>query len=153
MTVDRYTGCPARTSDEVLLYPGPKVVVTTICVHTPRVRYPVARLTQISRIEVRGYPALVGAVGVGAVELMIAVPFAVAYGSGLLACAGVLLAIGIGLGALVDSRRNPRLMVLSAVYRGRRVELFSTRDKAEFGRVRLAVIRAVEASRDHLPGR
>jgi hypothetical protein len=99
MAVDRGIDTPGQNGGWILLYPGPKIVVTTWWVENSNGRYPIAQLTRVSRIE----------------------------------------------------QRSPRWMALRAIYRGREVELFSTNDKAEFERVRLAVIRAVEAGRDPRP--
>jgi hypothetical protein len=46
---------------------------------------------------------------------------------------------------------HPRWMEIRAVHRGVEVLLFSTRDKADFERVRRALIRAVEINRSTLP--
>jgi hypothetical protein len=83
--------------------------------------------------------------------MLIALPFAVVAGSAPMVVAGALAASGVGLGVLVDSRRNPRWMALRAVYRGREVELFSSTRRRDFELVRLAVIRAVEAERNSRP--
>jgi hypothetical protein len=48
---------------------------------------------------------------------------------------------------VVDRRRNPRWMELRAIHHGRETVLFRSRDQREFGQVRRAVIRAVEAHR------
>ena len=50
---------------------------------------------------------------------------------------------------LPDAPRRP--MELRADYAGRRVTLFSSRDRSEFEKVRRAVIRAVEANRPLRP--
>jgi hypothetical protein len=52
---------------------------------------------------------------------------------------------------LVDARINPRWMELRAAYRGTEVLLFSSRNAADFERVRRALIRAVEVNREFLP--
>jgi hypothetical protein len=49
------------------------------------------------------------------------------------------------------TRRSPRWMEIRAVHRGLDVLLFGTRDKAEFERVRRALIRAFEINEPPLP--
>lgn len=63
---------------------------------------------------------------------------------------GVRLAISDLRGVVRYSRRNPRSMAIEAVHRGDPVTLYSTRDETEFGRVRRALIRALERDRDRL---
>jgi uncharacterized protein DUF6232 len=150
MAIDRGIHRPDQNG-WVVLYPGPKIVVTTWWVDTPAGRYPVAQLSDVTRIEVDGHSARSAALFAGALELLISLPFAVLGGSALMVVAGLLAAFGIGVGVLVDSRRNPRWMALRARYLGREVELFSTTYQPEFERVRLAVIRAVEAGRYSRP--
>ena len=148
MAVDRGLQRPDRNEGWAVLYPGPEIVVTTWWVDTRGVRYPVSQLSEITRMEVDGHLARAAAVYAGVVEMAIALPFAAIAGSGLMVAAGLLAAFGVGVGVLVDTRRNPRWMALRAVYNGREVELFQTTYRPEFERVRLAVIRAVEAGRD-----
>jgi hypothetical protein len=147
MTVDRWVQRPDQNDEWVVFYPGPKIVVTSWWVDTPAGRYPVAQLSAVTRIEVDGHSARSAALFAGALEVLIALPFAVIGSSALMVAAGLLAAFGVGVGVLVDSRRNPRWMAVRANYLGRPVELFSTTDQAEFERVRLAVIRAVLAAR------
>lgn len=145
MAVDRGLQRPDRNEGWVVLYPGPDIVVTTWWVDTRGVRYPVSQLSEVTRVEVDGHRARAAAVYAGVVEMAIALPFAAVAGSGLMVVAGLLAAGGVAVGVLVDTRRNPRWMALRAVYNGREVELFQTTHRREFQRVRLAVIRAMEA--------
>jgi hypothetical protein len=63
---------------------------------------------------------------------------------------GVRLAINDLRGVVRYTRRNPRWMTIEALHRGDPVTLYSTRDETEFGRVRRALIRAIERDRDRL---
>ncbi len=130
----------------VYLYPGPRIVVTNRWIDNAQGRYLVRDLQPITRVEVRAHPAWTMALVFGAIELVLAVPLAAVYGSAMLLCVGLVSAAGLGTALLVDGRRNPRWMALVAVYRGQEITLFSTRDQLEFGKVRRAVIRAVEAN-------
>ncbi|MDG6100942.1 hypothetical protein Daura_01580 [Dactylosporangium aurantiacum] len=130
----------------VYLYPGPRIVVTNRWIENAQGRFLVRDLRPIIRAEVRAYPAWTMALIFGAIELLLAVPLAAVYGSAMLLCVGLASAVGLGIALLVDGWRNPRWMALVAVYRGQEITLFSTRDQQEFGKVRRAVIRAVEAN-------
>lgn len=130
----------------VYLYPGPRIVVTNRWIENAEGRYLVRDLHPITRVEVHAYPAWRMALIFGAIELVLAVPLAAVYGSAMLLCVGLVSAVGLGVALLVDGRRNPRWMALVGVHRGREITLFSTRDQREFGKVRRAVIRAVEAN-------
>jgi hypothetical protein len=88
---------------------------------------------------------------VGGTELVVGRPLLATHHSALVLSIGATTALGLSVGALVTARRNPRWMEFRITYRGDDVRLFGTRDKVEFGQVRRALIRAVEANRDLLP--
>jgi uncharacterized SAM-dependent methyltransferase len=94
------------------------------------------------------YPMVKVAAVTAGLELAIAAPFAVAYGSALMVCAGLVSACGVAIGVIGDAQRNPRYQEIQAVIRGQRVVLFGTRDQQRFGFVWRALVRAVEANRD-----
>ena len=128
-------------------YRGPRIVVTSHYIENADGRYLVRDLRHINRVHVFSHPARTVALICGAIELALAAPLAVAYGSAALLCAGFITAFGLATAILVDGRRNPRWMALRAVHKGRQIKLFSSRDQQEFEKVRRAVIRAVEANR------
>jgi Family of unknown function (DUF6232) len=128
-------------------YRGPRIVVTSRYVENAEGRYLVRDLRHINRVHVFTHPARTVALIGGAIELALAAPLAVAYGSAALLCAGFISASGLATAILVDGRRNPRWMALRAVSGGREITLFSSRNQQEFEQVRRAVIRAVEANR------
>ncbi|WP_306213164.1 DUF6232 family protein [Actinoplanes sp. RD1] len=130
-------------------YRGPRIIVTSQYVETTAGRLPVRLLDDVRQIHVSNHSARVTALATAAVELGLAAPLAAASGSVALICAGAAAAAGTGVGALVDERRNPRWMALRATCQGRRVELFQTASKREFGQVHRAVLRAVELDRDY----
>ena len=138
----------AGQSGWAVYYRGPHVVVTSQYVENPDGRYPLSMLSDFDRVVVRPYPAWKIALFVGCLEVLIAVPLAIGYGSGALICAGFIAACGVAGGTLVDGRRNPRWMALTATYQFERIELFSSRSSREFEQVRRALIRAVEYDRD-----
>ncbi|WP_067497547.1 DUF6232 family protein [Actinoplanes sp. TFC3] len=144
------TAAPGH-SGWAVFYDGPDVVVTSWYVMNPDGRYAVAHLGNVRQVHVRTYTARVAAMFTAAVELMLAAPLAIAYGSVALLVAGALAGLGIVTAMVIDGRRNPRWMALQATYGSRDVELFSSPDKREFERVRRAVIRAVQLSRDPWP--
>lgn len=148
MTVNSGLAAPGH-GGAIVFYPGPAVVVTSRWVQNSTSRYPVRLLENVEQVEVRSYPAVTTAVATGTVEIALAAPFAIAYHSAAVVCVGLVAAGGMGLGALVDGRRNPRWMALRATVRGERVELFQTRDKQQFGHVHRAVLRAVQHDREH----
>lgn len=63
---------------------------------------------------------------------------------------GVRLAVSDLHGVVRYARSYPRWLTIEAVYRGDPVTLYTTRDETEFGRVRRALIRAIERNRDRL---
>jgi hypothetical protein len=141
----------AHQGGEVIYYRSPRnrprLIVTSYAVRYPDRCYPIRDLRLINQVHVFGHPARTVALICGAIELTLAAPLAVAYGSLLLLCAGLVSAFGLAAALIMDGRRNPRWMALLAVYGEREITLFSSRDHREFQRVRLAVIRAVEANR------
>src|ERR1700760_1147761 len=94
----------------IIYYPGPRIVVTSAYVETESGRYPIRRLSAISVGYVRSYPAGKVALFTGAVELALAAPLAVAYGSVALLAAGLIAAFGLAAALLVDGHRNPSWM-------------------------------------------
>lgn len=135
----------------VLHYPGPGIVVTSHYIQTDEHCYPVRDLLPIRQTEVLPHQARKMALIFGAIDVGLFAPLAAFYGSALML--GVVLVAALGLVAtlLIQSRRNPSWMVLRAVYRGREFTLFSTHDRLEFGKVRRAVLRAVEANTSPRP--
>ena len=128
---------------EIIYYPGPQVVVTSRRIGD----YPVGELTKIWCEHEYAYPARVVAMICGGIELALAAPLALAFGAVLFLVAGVIAALSVAGAILLDGRRNPRWMAIRAEHRGRVVTLFSSRHRQEFGHVKRAVIRAVEANR------
>jgi hypothetical protein len=84
----------------------------------------------------------------GIIELALTAPLAAAYGTALLLCAGLVIAVGLAASILAESRRNPTWMAIRATYHGRSVTIFSSTNRRVFESVRMAVVRAVEGSRD-----
>ncbi|AGL15236.1 DUF6232 family protein [Actinoplanes sp. N902-109] len=150
MALNSSTAVPGH-SGWAVYYDGPAVVVTSWYVMNTEGRYPVAHLTNVRQVHIRSYTARLAAVFAGAVEVMLAMPLAIGYGSVVLLGAGAVAAAGIMTATAIDGRRNPRWMSLWATLHGRDVELFSSPDKREFERVRRAVIRAVQLNRDPWP--
>jgi Family of unknown function (DUF6232) len=132
-------------------YRGPRIVVTSRYIENGTGRYLVRDLSLIKQVHGFAHPARMVALICGAIELVLAAPLAAAYGSAALLCAGFVSAFGLAAALLLDGRRNPRWMALRGVHAGRVVTLFSTRDQREFGQVKRAVIRAVEANRPWQP--
>lgn len=146
MALDSNTSATGR-----YFYPGPRIVVTNLYVETAAGRFFLRHLVFTNIRYYYAYPARSVALFCGALELLLALPFAVLYGSLPMIAAGLLAAVGMAGALLRDERRNPRLMELTAVYRRTPMVLFSSTDKTEFEQVRRAVIRAVEANRGHRP--
>nr|AHE14755.1 hypothetical protein asmbl_4 [uncultured bacterium] len=128
-------------------YPGPRIVVTDVYIVTADGRYYLRDLIFTNVEYYYAYPARTVALFCAAIELLLAIPVAVMYGSMSLIGAGLLAAVGIGGALLRDDRRNPRLMKLTAVHCRTPLVLFRSVDKTEFEQVRRAVIRAVETNR------
>ncbi|UQU65720.1 DUF6232 family protein [Couchioplanes caeruleus] len=141
------------SSNHRIFYPGPDIVVTDVSIETPSARYPVRRLTILDPQQIYAYPGLIVALYCGAMELLLAITIAALYGSAeaLLCTAGVVAGSGMAGAILVDNRRNPRWMELTALYEGRLVVLFSTDNHRVFGQVHRAVVRALEANRPPRP--
>jgi hypothetical protein len=132
-------------------YTDQRITVTSWYVETPGGRYLMADLGEVLRLLTYAYPGRKVALVVGGIEVGVALPFAVAFQSALVALAGLVAAAGVAAGVLMDARQNPRFMELRADYRGKEVLLFSSRNAAEFERVRRALIRAVEINRQLRP--
>jgi hypothetical protein len=130
-----------------VLYESAEITITSWHIHVDGLRIDVAELGAVQRHLTYGYPTVkVATITVG-LELAIAAPFAVAYGSILMTCVGVLSACGMAAGVLNDFHQNPRYQEIHATLRGRRVVLFGTRDHRIFGFVWRALVRAVEDNR------
>jgi hypothetical protein len=136
---------------QVVYYPGPHIVVTSHYIENAHGRYSIRDVHLVEQIHVFAHPARTVALICGAIELALAVPLAAAVGSVALLCTGFLTAFGLAVALMVDSRHNPRWMALRAVHQGQETTLFSSRDQQEFQRVRLAVVRAVQAARTPRP--
>lgn len=131
---------------QIVYYRGPRIVVTNHFIENATGRYAVRDIGTVRRVHEIAYPAYKVALISGALELAIAAPVAVLYGSAIMWGAGTVTAFGVGAALIADGRRNPRWMALRAVHRGEMVELFSSRRHQEFEQVRRAVIRAIEAN-------
>jgi hypothetical protein len=131
----------------VVYYRGPGIVVTSWYIENADGRFLVRDLRLIYRVHLFAHPTRIVALICGAIELALAAPLAAVYGSVILLCAGFIAAVGVAAALLVDGRRNPRWMALGAIYDGRKITLFSSRNQQEFEQVRRAMIRAVEANR------
>ncbi|GAB1643022.1 DUF6232 family protein [Krasilnikovia sp. MM14-A1259] len=139
-----------RRPQRVVYHASEKIVVTSEFVQAGGCRVPVADLQGTVRCLTSRYPLFRIACLGGGVEVMLAVPFAVAYGSAWMLLAGVVSGLVMAAGAGVDAHRNPRWMTIEAECRGRRIRLLGTTDKKEFTHVRLALIRALEQHRDRV---
>ncbi|WP_433375646.1 DUF6232 family protein [Actinoplanes sp. CA-142083] len=134
-----------------VLYEGAEITVTTWHVEVDGLRIAIPELRGMTRCLTYRYPMVKVAAVTAGLELAIAAPFAVAYGSALMVCAGLVSACGVAFGVIGDAQRNPRYQEIHAVIRGQRVVLYGTRDHQQFGFVWRALIRAVEANRDLYP--
>ena len=141
MSPNSDTTAPGR-----IYYPGPEIVVTSVYIETPEARYPIRDLIIENPSYFFAYPARAAAVYGGLLEFVLAAAVGVLLGSAVWLCVGgAVIALGVAGATLVDHRRNPRWMELTAWHRGRRVVLFATADRRRFGQVRRAVMRALEA--------
>ena len=145
MALNSSTSAGSR-GPQIVYFRGPRIVVTNHYIENAAGRYAVRDIGAVRRIHQLAYPARTVAVISGGIELAIAAPIAVVYGSAIMWCAGAVTALGVAAGVIADGRRNPRWMALRAVHRGEVVELFSSRRHQEFEQVRRAVIRALEAN-------
>lgn len=130
-----------------VLYQGAEITITSWHVQVDGVRIAVPELRDMTRCLTYRYPMVKVAAMTAGLELAIAAPFAVAYGSATMICFGFVSAFGMAVGAWGDTRRNPRYLEIRATLRGRRVVLFGTPDHQEFGFVWRALIRAAEEYR------
>ena len=130
-----------------VLYESGEITITSWHIHVDGLRIDVAELGAVERHLTYGYPTFRVAAITAGLELAIAAPFAVAYGSVMMICVGFVSAAGMALGALNDYHKNPRYQEIHATLRGRRVVLFGTRDHRIFGFVWRALVRAVEDNR------
>ena len=130
-------------------YTDNHITVTSWYVETETGRYPITELDGVLRFLTFRHPGRIMALIAGGIEIGLAVPLAVAFRSVALALAGLVAAVGMAIGVLMDARANPRWMELRAGYRGDEVLLIGTRDRVAFEQVRRALIRAIEVN--HLP--
>lgn len=134
-----------------VLYMDKTITITSRYVELNRDRIAVSELHGIVRRLTYSYPIVKMAAITGGLEVLLAIPFAAAYGSALIGGIGVLSALGMVMSVWADYQRNPRIMAIEATVRGRQVVLFRTRDKQRFGFVWRALVRAVEDNRWPLP--
>ena len=134
-----------------VLYESDEITITSWHIHVDGLRINVSELRAMERQLTYGYPTVKVAAITAGLELVIAAPFAVAYGSAMMICVGFLSACGMAAGALNDFHRNPRYQEIHATLRGRRVVLFGTRDHRIFGFVWRALVRAIEDNRQLYP--
>jgi len=134
-----------------VLYESDEITITSWHIHVDGLRINVSELRATERQLTYGYPTVKVAAITAGLELVIAAPFAVAYGSAMMICVGFLSACGMAAGALNDFHRNPRYQEIHATLRGRRVVLFGTRDHRIFGFVWRALVRAIEDNRQLYP--
>jgi uncharacterized SAM-dependent methyltransferase len=134
-----------------VLYESDEITITSWHIHVDGLRINVSELWAVERHLTYGYPTVKVAAITAGLELAIAAPFAVAYGSAMMICVGFVSAAGMALGALNDFHQNPRYQEIHATLRGRRVVLFGTRDHRIFGFVWRALVRAVEDNRRLYP--
>jgi len=134
-----------------VLYESDEITITSWHIHVDGLRINVSELRAVERHLTYGYPTVKVAAITAGLELAIAAPFAVAYGSAMMAGVGLVSAIGMAAGALNDLHRNPRYQEIHATLRGRRVVLFGSRDHRIFGFVWRALVRAVEDNRQLHP--
>lgn len=128
-------------------YRSPYITVSRHGIETDEGLFLFRDLTQIRRAQLDAHPARRMAAIFGTIEVLIALPFAVLYGSIAVLAAGIVLGAAFGIAHVIDSRNNPRWMALRAVYSGEEITLFQSCNQQEFEQVRRAVIRAVEVHR------
>lgn len=136
------------SSPEILYFANSTLRITDVHLVTASERLRVAELRNVAQTSIHSYPIASVSGLVAAVEIVLAIPLAVAGGWWVLAAAGVFSAAGGVVGVFVDARRNPRWMSIEVTYRGVRLQVFATGDAREFGQVRRALIRALEVARD-----
>lgn len=134
-----------------VLYESDEITITSWHIHVDGLRINVSELWAAERHLTYGYPTVRVAAMTAGVELAIAAPFAVLYGSAMMIGVGILSACGMAAGALNDFHKNPRNLEIHATLHGRRVVLFGTRDQRIFGFVWRAMVRAVEENRQLNP--
>jgi hypothetical protein len=149
MSIDPDSTTPPRRGWAVY-YDDQRITITSWYVDTPDGRYATANLSGVLQVRTHAHPGRSIALIAGGLELSVALPFTVAYHSAAMIVVGLFAAAGVGAGILVDARRNPRRLELRAAHRGTEVVLFVSRDRAEFERVRWALIRALEVTRSPL---
>jgi hypothetical protein len=131
----------------IVFYDKAGTVVTDTYVSGSHGRFPLGELTELRRCLPRPHRVRVIAMILGGLELVLAAPFALAFRSLDVLLVGVFLALCAGIEAVWDGRRHPTWFAIEARFRGQEVTVFSTRDEAEFQRVRLSLVRARDAWR------
>jgi hypothetical protein len=147
MTISAHVAESNKGTRVVYQYRSPEIAVTNRSIENSDGSYLVRDLDRINRVRIDAYPATRVALVLGAIGLVLAVPFAAVYGPAAVLFAGFVIAVGLGVAHMIDSRNNPRWMALNALHLGQEITLFQSRDKQEFEQVRRAMIRAVEAKR------
>jgi hypothetical protein len=121
--------------------------VTDTYVRTTRGDFPIEELSELHRSLPYPHPGRTMAVFLAGLELILAVPVAVALRSMVAFAVGVVVAVCVGIGAIMDGHRSPDWFAIKGRFRGEEVTIFSTRDEGEFERVRLSLVRAWDAWR------
>lgn len=104
-----------------VLYEDKTISVTTRYLQVGHDRIPVSELHDVVRCLTFSHPTVKVAAVTAGLELLIAIPFAAAYGSAWTLSVGVLSALGMATGVWADHRRNPRIMTIEATVRGQQV--------------------------------
>jgi hypothetical protein len=131
----------------IVFYDKAGTVVTDAYVSGTHGRFPLEELSELRRCLPYRHRGRVIAMFLGGLELALAVPFALAFRSLGVLVVGVFLALCAGIGAVRDGRRHPAWFAIKGRFRGQEVTVFSTRDEAEFQRVRLSLVRARDSWR------
>ncbi|MEU4690349.1 DUF6232 family protein [Actinoplanes sp. NPDC023714] len=147
------TANPDTSAGGRIYYRGPGIVVRRGYIETVEGRYRVRDLFIEDPYYDYAYPARMVAVGGGLAGLLLVAGLIRVFGWSELwfgvACLVVL--VGVAAASVVDGRRPPRRMGLTAWYADRRVVLFRSTDWQTFEQVRRAVVRAKEAGREPRP--
>jgi hypothetical protein len=152
-------GCPMSIEHDsarstryrwVVYYDGRLITITSRYVDTASGRYATPELSNVLRVHSYARQGRHVALVAGGIEIILSLPFALAADSLPILVAGLIAAVGVCVGILVDHWRNPRLLELRAYHDGAEVILFQSRNRAEFERVRWALIRALEPDAEPL---
>lgn len=142
MSIDRGSARTTR-SRWVVYYDGRLITVTSRYVDTATGRYPTSELSDVLRVHTFEHHGRELALVAGGIEIVLSLPLALAAESLAVLVAGLIAAVGICLGVLLNGRRNPRWLELRAYHGCAEVVLFRSRSLAEFERVRWALINAL----------